>query len=220
MAVLLTLSNTLDGVAFTDALSAGGTGVSMGQVSSGSYAPVTDKALNTGRKDLYISHDGVNEISGLAMFLQEYGAGTSFTYGGSDSAANDSTSILGIGSGSGTSKNNGDGLSAGIWFDFTANVSDTNQFDAVTRAAYVKIMGKASLGIDLATAQPVLKEAMVYESTGEQVASSPVDGQIGPAGNTVLGDAAHVRSRFYVPDGSLLSGIHQFEVVFVYAFTS
>jgi hypothetical protein len=48
---------------------------------------------NTLESDLYISHDGDNAIKNCKFFLQEY----SGTYTGSDSAANDLSTILGFG---------------------------------------------------------------------------------------------------------------------------
>ena len=79
----LTISETLDGAQIADALSGGGTGTSLGQLTNGSYTPVTSKAANTGRQDWFIRHNAVNDpITDGKIHIQEYGVGTAFTYGG------------------------------------------------------------------------------------------------------------------------------------------
>ena len=45
MAVTLTVSESIDGAAVSDALSGGGTGVDLGSVINGSFTPVTDKIV-------------------------------------------------------------------------------------------------------------------------------------------------------------------------------
>jgi hypothetical protein len=83
MAVLLTISETLDGAAVADALAGGGTGVDFGSVVDDQFAPLIDKTLNTGAKTLYISHDAtIDPITDVKTFIQEYGVGTGFTYSG------------------------------------------------------------------------------------------------------------------------------------------
>jgi hypothetical protein len=220
MAVNLTMSETLNGSAVADALAGGGTGVDMGQVAANNYSPLNDKTANTGRKDLYIRHDGVNEITSFSTYLQIFGTGTAFSYGGADSAANDYTNIVAEGAASGDSKNNADGLSSGIWLEFNAFVSDTNQFNISGRPTEVFIFGRSNAGIDLANSIQVPAVAMVYDSGGETAAVTPVAGQIGASGDTVLGDNAHIKERVYVRNLFTGTGIMQIEEVFTYAFTS
>ena len=222
MAVLLTISETLDGAAVSDALAGGGTGVDFGSVVDNQFAPLIDKTLNTGAKTLYISHDAtIDPITDVKTFIQEYGTGTGFTYGGADTAANDNTTLKGLGNSSGSSKNNADGLSGGLWIDMDADSSTTNQFDQATFPLLVKIYGDGLTdGIDLASAFPLVTDAMVYNAPGETLASAPVAGQIGLAADTVLGDAAKTKLRIYLPAAFSDGGILQWEWVIAYSFTA
>ena len=189
-------------------------------MAANSYAPIIDKTANTGRKDIYLSHDGLDPITALSVNIQQYGLGTGFGYGGDNNAADDFADILALGAASGVSRNNADGLSGGVWIDMQSDVSNALQFDRATRPALIKVFGDGgTLGDSLANAIPILTDAMVYNDAGEQKASVPVEGQIGPAGNTVLGDAAHIRQRVYIPNSFLKAGFFQFEEVYNYAFT-
>lgn len=222
MTVLLTVSETLDGAAVADALAGGGTGVDLGSVVNNSYAPVILKSANTGAQNLFISHDAtIDPITDVKTFLQTYGVGTAFTYGGADTAANDFTTLKNLANASGSSKNNNDGLSGGLWIDMDWDASTTNQFDQGTFPLVVKIYGDGLTdGISLASAFTLKADAMVYNAPGETAASAAVDGQIGKAADTVLGDAAHVKLRIYVPNSFTDGGIVQFEWVIAYSFTA
>lgn len=224
MAVLLTVAETFPtGAGVSDALAGGGTGVDMGSVVNGSYTPVTSKPANTGRQNLYIRHNAtVDPITSFKIFIQQYGVGTGFTYGGAKTAAQDFIDIKAMGAGSGSSKNNNDGLSAGFWMDMQWDVSDANQFDQAGRPTYVKIFGDNTTdGIDLASAFDLHAGALVYNSGGiETVASSPVTGKIGKSGDTVLGTDAHIRTRFYLASAWSDGGYIQWEQVFSYSYTA
>jgi hypothetical protein len=216
-----TLSDTLNGAAVADALAGGGSGVDLGQVAANGYAPLINKTANTGARDLYLRHDAVTDpITSCGIYVQNFGVGTAFAYGGADSAANDYTNLISIGASSGTSKNNSDGLSAGIWIDFDWDVSDVNQFNISGRPTEVFTIGKSNAGIDLANNIQIATVAMVYDSGGETAAVTPVAGQIGISGDSVLGDNAHMKQRIYIPNTFLGTGIMQIEEVFTYAFTS
>lgn len=220
MTVNLTVSTTINGAAVSDTLAGGGSGVDMGQVANNTYAPLTSKAANTGAKSLFLRHDAVTDpITSLKAYIQEFGVGTGFAYGGDDTAPNDFTTLSALGLASGISKNNADGFSAGFWMDMEADVNTLNQFDINPRPTFVKTFGKASLGIDLASSFTIVKEAMVYNLPPETNAITPIDGYIGKAGDTILGDNAHLRFRIYIPNSFLQAGIMQWETVFTYAFT-
>jgi len=218
MAGIITLSKTLDGAAISDGLLGGGVGLDLGPSVNGQYGPIVSKAANTGQQDLYISHDGTVSITDFSCYIQQFGTDTGFAYGGQSTAATDFTNLVSIGTASGTSKNNADGLSGGLWLEMDADIAVTSQFDILTRPTFVKQFGTA--GVSLATKHVISSAAMVYNNSGEQQASSPVDGEIGAAGDTTLGDAAHLQYRAYLPSsGSPFSGKEQFELVFAYAFT-
>jgi hypothetical protein len=228
MAVALTISESLDGAAVADSLEGGGTGVDLGNVTNGSYAPVVNQTNNEGAQNLYVRHDAtIDPITDLKCFMQTYGAGTGATYGGADSAANDFTTMTGYGNTSGSSKNNQDGNSAGLWMDANAQVATVSQFDFATNGQgqggddTVFIFGdNGTDGIDLASAFLIPGEAMVYDNTGETAASAPVDGEVGVSGDTAKGDNARLKYRAYLPDSALSGGIIQFEIVFSYSFTA
>lgn len=252
MAVVLTVSETLDGAAVADVLASPGpvnTGVDHGAVVNGSYAPLTDKTDNTGRKDLFIRHDAtIDPITDVKTFMQEYGVGTSYGYGGAVSAASDYTKMKNLGNTSGGSKNNADGNSGGLWIDMNAVITDTAasaQFDWNTNGFYgwtgsvfsgtqggndtVAIYGDGLTdGIDLASAFPMRSQAMVIDSdqssggdaTNGWTPTAPVEGQIGKNGDTALGDNAHTKLRVFVRSDTTDGGIVQWEWVIGYSFSA
>ena len=233
--VNLTISETLDGSQIADSLSGGGSGTSLGQCTNGSYAPLISKASNTGRQDWFIRSDAtVDPITDCKIHMQEYGVGTGYTYGGpaSRSAAADFATLKSEGDASGSSKNNNDGLSGGIWMEMNVlqMVSVTNQFDQATRPTEVIIFGDTgeTVGVDLASAVTIIAEAAVIDSdqsnggdaTNGYIPNAPVDGQLGINGDTDLGDNFHLAFRTYLRSAFSTGGIFQFELVIVYTFTA
>lgn len=240
MAVSLTISETLDGTQIADALadSSSGTtnsGLDYGTVTNGVFAPLTDQVLNTGAQHLYIQHDAtIDPITNVKFHLEAFSGANG--YGGADSAANDLTTILTMGNDSAAAsptptKNNDNGKGEGVWFDMDADVSTTNQFDWATNgngeggndtvAMFGQGGGVASgLGSDLATAFTCKADAMVYNLPGETVGTVPVDGKIGKAGDTVLGDAAHLKSRIYISTAFSQGGIFQMSIVSSFSYTA
>lgn len=247
MAVLLTVSETLDGAAVADALATPGPvnlGVDFGSIVNGSYGPVTNQTNNTGRKDLFIRHDAVvDPVTSVKTLIQTYGVGTGYGYAGADTAANDYTKIKALGTASGGSKNNADGLSGGLWIDMNAQLTDviastqfdwdTNGYDSVGLSQggdnTVRIYGDNVIdGTSLATAFDVHSKAMVIDSNqgaGGDAANgwtptAPVTGTIGKNGSTTLGDNAHLKFRLYVRDDTVDGGIIQWEAVISYSYTA
>lgn len=222
MAVSLVVSENFPPTTdIADALTAGGTGWNIGSVTSGQWGPITNKTSNLGHKDLYLKHDGVNEVTDLKFSVAEYGTTTGFTYGGTDSAANDYTNLIAQGANSGVSKNSADNASNGLWLEMQFDVSDTNRFDRNTRPTFVKAIGDSSVGIDLDNGITMAAESMVYDAPGETAGSGTVAGTLGPAGNTVFGDICHAQLRHYVRQtGAEINGRVQYEIIWSYAFTS
>lgn len=221
MAVALTISETYEGAAVTDALANGGTGIDLGSVVNGQYSRVTNQAANEDAGSaFFIRHDAVDDpITDVKTFIQQYGNGTAFAYGGADTAANDIATLINEGNLSGSSKNNGDGLSSGLWIDMDFDATTTNQFDQANFPSVVKIYGDNNTdGIDLDSAFDMEPAAMIQASG--VAASAPALGTIGKSDDTVLGDSAHIKLRAYLrtafPDG----GIVQWEWVVAYSFTS
>lgn len=230
MAVLLTVSETLNGAAFSDALAGGGTGIDLGNVINGQYAPITSQPANTGHKNVFIQHDAtIDPITNVKTYLQQFGAGTGFTYGGANSAAADFTKILNMGNASnmgGAVANNSDGLGGGFHIDMDWDVSTANQFLGSRVGTLVRIYGDnggaaTGDGRNLATAFTMAADAMVYDNASVETApSGAIAGSIGKAGDTVLGDNAHPRVRIFLRQDEVDGGIIQFEWVIAYSFTA
>lgn len=230
----LTISETLDGAQIADSLSGGGTGTSLGQVTNGSFSPLVNKVANTGRQDWFIrGNNAVDPVTDTKIHLQTYGVGTGFSYGGpgSRSAAADFTTLKSEGNVSGSSKNNADGLSSGIWTEFNVlqMITETNQFDIGARPSDVFIFGDNGTDLqDLASAQVIAATAAVIDSdqgnggdgTDGFIPDTPVAGEIGINGDTTLGDNLHIALRIYLRSAFTNGGIHQVEIVVVYTFTA
>lgn len=221
MTVNIVIAESLDGAQISDTLQGGGTGLDLGQVGTASWTPVVSKTANTGHQDLYIQHDGALPIFGLALFIQQMSVGTGHPYGGGDSAADDYAAMIAMGNTSGSSKNNADGLSSGLWVDMDWNASDATRFDQANFPSLVKIFGDNNTdGISISSAFLVAAEAMVYNNGGtEDSPSGPVAGKVGASvAPTVFGDAAHVKLRQYLEQNFGQNGYFQFELVAAYSY--
>lgn len=224
----LAASSTTSPQEFSDSLAGGGTGINLGQVANGLYAPIVDQATNDGAQVVYLSHNAaIDPITDVKVFISQY----SQTYGGAVSSLSNYTQIKAEGqtSTSGTGdKNNSNGTSSGLWVDFDQDVSQSNQFDIATRPSEVKIFGKSDLGIDALTAYALPVSASMYAATSasEAIPSAPVAGKIGKSsgtgfgGDSALGNRAKFRTRIYLrsafPDG----GIYQVDYSIRYSFTA
>jgi len=225
MAVNLTLSKTLSGAAVTDALAGGGSGVDLGAVNNGEYVPIINQSANTGWQSLYIRHDAVvDPITDVGTFISEY----SQTYGGANTAAGDYTTMKSKGNASDNSANNATGLSGGLRIEHDADLGATlgaSAFDG--SRAQVNIYGDNNTdGIDLASAFDLHVDAMIYDSNAHGSAGTPVDatspetGKIGKDGDSVLGDHALVKLRYYLESAAPDGGIIQWDWVIKYSFTA
>jgi hypothetical protein len=220
MAVNLTVSKTLGGSAVADVLAGSGTGIDLGSVVNSEYAPIISKAANTGWQALYIRHNAtIDPITNVGTFVSQF----SQTYGGAASAAADYTTLKNKGNASGNSANNNDGLSSGLRIEHDADLGNTlgaSAFDA-TRAQ-VKIYGdNLTDGISLASKFNLHVDACIYNNAGSPVdATTPVTGKIGKTGDTVLGDVAFTKLRFYLETAAPDGGILQWDWTISYSFTA
>jgi len=220
MAVNLTVSKTLGGGAVADSLAGGGSGVDLGSVVNNEYAPIISKAANTGWQALYVIHNAtIDPITQGGTFISQY----SQTYGGADSAANDYTTLKNKGNASDNSANNNTGLSSGLRIEHDADIPGTlgaSAFDG-TRAQ-VNIYGdNLTDGIDIDSAFDVHVDACLYDNSGTPVdATTPVTGQLGKLGDTVLGDVWLMKLRFYLEAAAPDGGIIQWDWVIKYSFTA
>lgn len=223
MAVTLTVSTTITGSDVSDTLAGGSTGSDLGQVTNGSYAPVTTQSANTGWRDWYISHNAsFDPITDVKFYLAQY----SGTYGGASSAAADFTTVGNYGlADTGATKNNADGNSRGLHMDMSWDVTSTNAFDYSRETTGQKrIFGKSYTGKDglsLANAFDLHVDACSYwNGTSEVDASAPVTGSIGKASDSALGNRAHIKRRFYLNTSAIDGGILQYDFVISYSFTA
>jgi hypothetical protein len=223
MAVTITVSETITGANVSDSLAGGSTGLDMGQVTNGQYAPLISQSGNTGHQDLFIRHDAVTDpITDVKFYLQQYTG----TYGGANTAAADFTTIGAYGAAdTGATTNNNDGLSRGYHMDMSWDVSTANQFSYAREATGQKrIFGKTYTGKDglsLANAFDLHVDACSYWNGSSEVdATTPVTGKIGKSTDTVLGNRGHIRLRSYLHLASTDGGIVQFDTVISYAYTA
>lgn len=221
MAVLLTISKTLGGSAVADSLAGGSSGLDLGQVINGQYVPIINQVANTGHQDIFVRHDAtVDPIDSVKTFVDEYTG----TYGGADSAANDIATLIAKGQADNeNTANNSDGLASGFRIEHAGREIGTLGASAfLPSRAQVQIYGDSGTdGIDLASAFDLHVDALIYNDSGSEVdATTPVTGQIGVTGDTVLGDVAHVGVRFYLEDSAPDGGVLQFDWVWAYSFTA
>jgi len=230
MSVVLTISETINGTAYADSLSGGGSGIDIGSCVNGQYAPigVTGIVNNDGAQEIFVRHDAVTDpITDLKMFLQNYGVGTGFTYGGQVSAAADKTRWLNMGDASNSSyANNQDGLGGGLHIDMDWQVSMANQFAPARLAAQHRIFGDnggsaAGEGRDLPSAIVMHADAMSFENSGSEVdATSPVAGIVGKSTDSTKGNRAHMKMRQFLRSDEIDGGIMMVEIVFAYSYTA
>lgn len=235
MTVLLTISKTASGAEVSDVLAGTSNfGLDLGQVANGSYTPLVGgtQALNQGRQDIYISHNGVvDPVTDVSFYLAQF----SGSYGGPDAHGaaydlSDSTNgVFAMGAAdSGTTANNtdaGGGLSSGLHMDMSWNVAEASQFLPSREASGQKrIFGKTYTGKDgklPETSFPLHVDAMSYwNGTTEIDATAPVTGKIGKSSDAALGNRAHVRLRWYLKSTQNEGGIAQVDWVTVYSFTA
>ncbi len=189
MAVDLTLTKTIAGSAISDTLTGGSTGLNFGISSRGDPVPT--------QQTLFIKHNGINEITNLALHVQAYTG----VYAGNYSASADLAKL----------KAHGD-LNCGLQVDMRWDGSP--RFSAFTQI-------KTGVGDAFATRVVITDDAMSRNNSGTEVdASAAVDGSVGATGNTTLGDRAHIVLRYLNPAAEAQLGKRQLDLCFSYNFTS
>lgn len=223
MAVTLTVSATITGSDVNDTLAGGSSGSDLGQVTNGSYAPVTSQAANTGWRDWYIFHDAAfDPITDVKFYVAQFTG----TYGGADSAGADITTLGNYGAAdTGATANNTDGNSRGLHMDMSWDVGSGSAFSYAREATGQKrIFGKTYTGKDglsLANAFDMHVDAASYWNGSSEVdAGTPVTGKIGKAADSVLGNRGHIKRRFYLNTAALDGGILQYDQVISFSYTA
>lgn len=223
MSVSLIVSETITGANASDSLAGGSTGLDIGQVTNGQYAPLILQSANTGHQDVFIRHDAVvDPITDVKFYAAQYTG----TYGGANSAAADFTTLGAYGAAdTGATANNSDGLSRGLHIDMSWDVATASQF-AYTREStgQKRIFGKSYTGKDglsLANAFDMHVDAASYWNGSSEVdATTPVTGKIGKSSDTVLGNRGHIRKRVYLHTAAVDGGILQYDFVIGFAYTA
>lgn len=191
--VSLTLMKTVAGSAIADSLTGGSTGYDFLESETGDASPP--------EYALFVKHDGTTDITNLALNVQAYAG----TYGGDYSAAADLTKLTAHGD---TAP--GYGLQVDFRWDGSP-LFDTGQYTVF----------KTGVGISYVTRLTVPVASMSRNNAGTEVdAGTPVAGQIGATGDTVLGDRAHMTFRYVTPSGETATGRRQFDIYLSFNFTS
>jgi hypothetical protein len=151
----------------------------------------------TSVQNLYISHNGTQKITGVAYYIQAFTG----TYGGNYTAAADYAKLRTLGDSS-----------------YGYQVDEIYNSSPAFNGAFYQVATGA--GDAFATRRTIPTTAMVYDSSGEQAASSPVAGEIGPSGNTVLGNRAKLKERVSIPASEVDGGYRQFDLVIAYNYTT
>lgn len=224
MSVTLTISETIDGSDFSDSLAGGASGLDLGQVTNGLYAPIINQTLNTGHQDIFISHDALQDpITDVQIYLQQY---SFVSYGGANSPAADFSTIGAYGAAdSGLTANNTDGLSRGLHIDMSWDVATISQFAYARESSGQKrIFGKDYSGKDglseLGAFDLHVDSASYYDGATEADASAPITGKIGKFNDTVLGNRAHIRMRGYLHSAAIDGGILQWDTCVNFSYTA
>jgi hypothetical protein len=221
VAVNLTIAKTLNGTQIADTLAGGSSGLDLGSCVNAEYAPITNKTANTGWQDLFIRHNAtIDPITDVKTFISQFTG----TYGGAQSPSIDIATLIAKGAADNeATSNNSDGLASGLRIEHDADLADGLGLNAfLPSRPQVSIYGNgSSQGVDLASGFPLHVDALVYDNGGSQAdATSPVTGKIGKSGDTVLGDRAHVKLRYYLEQNAPDGGVLQFDYVVAYSFTA
>jgi hypothetical protein len=194
----------------------------LGQTINGQYTPIISQASNTGHQDIYLSHDAtIDPITSVVSFIAAY----SQAYGGAGAnAAADLATLISKGQAdSEVTANNNDGLSGGLRIEHGGiDIAGLGASAFLPSRAQVDIYGNNGTdGIDLASGFDLHEDACVYNNAGTEVdATTPVTGQIGVTGDTVLGDQAHIGLRYFLETAAPDGGIIQWDWVVSFSFTA
>lgn len=221
MSVNLILKKTLTGGNISDPLVGGSNGLDLGQCLNGEYTPIILQGANTGYQDIYVEHNSViDPIQDYVTYVGEF----SGIYGGAESAVLDIATLIAKGQADNElTANNSDGLASGLRIEHGGiDIGSLGSNAFLPARAQVNIYGNNGTdGIDLDSGFTLHEDAMVWNNGGVEVdATTPLAGQIGVAGDTVLGDNAHVGIRFYLEQAATQGGYLQFDWIHAYSFTA
>lgn len=195
--VFLTVSRTASGVEVDDALAGGEVGVDFGTVPNNGSSQT---------QELYIRHDGSNEITDLSVYVQPYIG----IYGGAFDAASDFSKILAL----------GDDSSGEYGLHYDEDWNAETQF-----SSFFKF--KTGVGDNFSTKRSIQTSSMFYRnpSTSEQFdVNAGVAGTLGPDNSSTkasdYGNRALIRERLVLPASETEGGIRQWSTIFSYVYTS
>lgn len=190
MAVTAIASKTLGGSNVSDVLSGSTTGYDIGTVTS----DTATTPVNT----IYFRHNGANTVTDISYYIGVF----SGTYGGDYSASLDLTKIIAHG-------DSGSGLQI------------EEVFNAGTPFAGSYFTVNNTNGRNYGTRRTMRTTSFLYNNASvETTPTTPVQGQLGAFGDTVLGDNAKLRMRYVVPTTETLVGIHQYDLIVIFSYTT
>ena len=227
MAVVLSIvptaaSNTNVADALAPALS-NQYGADLGQVANGSYTPlVGNQAANAGCKELYLKHNAQHDpITDVVFYIGPFTG----IYGGPQSPNSDYNQIIAQGAqDAGGTANNADGLSSGLQMDMSFNVSVASQFAPAREfTGQKRIFGKTYSLVQVGTqTYPILMHrdaAFYFDGLSNSPPLSPADGVIGKSDDTIRGNTALVRLRYYLPSSAAVGGLLQWSFITLFSYT-
>jgi len=202
----------------------GNIGADIGQVANGGYTPlVGNQSANQGSKDLYLRHNSVDDpITDVEFYLAPYTG----VYGGPKSPAIDYAEVISAGfSDGGGTPNNTDGLSSGLHIDMSYSVTTGSQFaPARESTGQVRVFGKIynsnQVGIQTNPIGLHKDACFYYDGVSNSAPINALDGVIGKEGDTVRGNRAHLRLRYYLPLSASVNGLIQWSFVTLFSYTS
>lgn len=187
MVVSIISAASIGGSQFADSLQGGGVGFQFGTSEASLPAPT---------RNIFFRHDGLTEITNLAVYLKAY----SQTYGGEYSASFDLVKAIDQGN-----------LGSGFQIDF--------DWDGIDFTTYTVL--NSSLGTSQETAIEIPVVAILFNNGGiATTATAPVQGKLGIVGDSVLGDTVKLKCRWVVPTGEPAPGRRQIDLAYIYNFTT
>lgn len=172
-------------LSFSTVAGAGGTPIALPQ-SGGTISP----GASSTAMDIYIYHDGANEITDVKFYMLPYSAGV---YPGTESAQDDYDKVVGWGD---TSYPLDPTTGGGVYF----NQNLTGSHPAASYQVF-----RSGVGDTLANAVTLSSLAMYAGNT---------------SGTLEAGDYAHLKFRVDVPSGEGSTGTVYFDILFSYTATS
>lgn len=183
-------------VSITWSLTANGSGITL--VDHGNAA----NGQNTTAKQVFLRHDGANEITNCAFYTQQ----KSGSYTGSANAALDFTELV----------NWGDGVVSAAWGGFQVNMDAEGGFSGGATWGMSESQKSSADGLKFTMRTGVADSAPNGVTLSEKMSSNMSTNGVIPAGVT----NATFQCRVKIPTNEDTAGVRQFDQVMSYTYTS